>query len=74
MEQVFGRLNRRPRLAAVWGGAAIAALFIGALSSGRVFPSTCSITPAAASRTTNGCLEHTGCKNSLKQQWLTKAS
>jgi len=34
IEQVFGRLNRRPRLAVVWGGAAI---FIGALSSGREF-------------------------------------
>ena len=37
IEQVFGRLNRRPRLAVVWGGAAIAALFIGALSSDRQF-------------------------------------
>ncbi len=33
IDQVFGRLNRRPRRAVVWGGAAIAALFIGALST-----------------------------------------
>jgi anti-sigma factor RsiW len=43
VEQVFGRLNRRSPLAAVWGGAAIAALFIGALSSSSQF-----ITPQLA--------------------------
>jgi anti-sigma factor RsiW len=37
IQQVLGRLNRRPRLAVIWGGAAIAALFVGALSSGRQY-------------------------------------
>lgn len=37
VEQVFARLNRRSKMAVVWGGAAIAALFVGALSG--VLPS-----------------------------------
>lgn len=32
VEQVLARVNRRPKLAVVWGGTAIAALFVGALS------------------------------------------
>lgn len=35
IQQVFKRMSRRPRLAVVWRGAVIAALFIGALASGR---------------------------------------
>lgn len=31
--QVFDRLERKPKLSLVWGGAAIAALFVGALAS-----------------------------------------
>jgi len=33
VEQVFNKLNHRPKRAVTWGGAAIAAMFIGALSS-----------------------------------------
>ena len=32
VQQVFARLDRRPKIAGFWGGAAIAALFISALS------------------------------------------
>lgn len=41
LQQVYGRLNRRRNRAMGWGGAAIAALFIGALSG--VLPSRQSI-------------------------------
>lgn len=33
VNEVFARLERKPKLSLVWGGAAIAALFIGALAS-----------------------------------------
>lgn len=33
VQQVFARLDRRPKIAGFWGGAAIAALFISALSA-----------------------------------------
>lgn len=33
VNQVFARVDRRPKLSLVWGGAAIAALFVGALVS-----------------------------------------
>ena len=33
VNQVFARIERKPRLSLVWGGAAIAALFVGALVS-----------------------------------------
>lgn len=38
VQQVFARLDRRPKIARFWGGAAIAALFISALSG--VLPSS----------------------------------
>ena len=46
VEQVFFRLDRRPKLTLVWGGAAIAALFIGALSG--VLPNNRSTVPQVA--------------------------
>jgi anti-sigma factor RsiW len=47
IEQVYARIDRRWSRARVWGGAAIAALFVGALSS--VLPSRQFIAPQLAS-------------------------
>lgn len=45
--QVFDRLERRPKLSLVWGGAAIAALFVGALASS-ILPGNQSSVPQLA--------------------------
>jgi hypothetical protein len=46
VQQVFARINRRPKMAVAWGGAAIAAVFIGALSS--ALPARQSLGPQVA--------------------------
>ena len=57
VEQVFARLDRRPRLTLVWGGigAAAAAVFVGVLTS--LVPGTQLLTPQTAQQVPAGSAE-----------------
>ncbi|XGV99214.1 MAG: anti-sigma factor [Leptolyngbya sp. BL-A-14] len=56
VNEVFARLERKPKLSLVWGGAAIAALFVGAIVS-NLLPGTQAPTPQIAKNSQQPVIE-----------------